>query len=134
MLNILVRLPLHVSVHMYDHLQGARDQYFVLSPNWIPLMYVCCLFVQYAAICHYRRFVCVRSSCSGEIWSMTRSHLNRSSGHTHKTTVMTYGRILHKQTTNIHQQNPIWWLHKVLIASPLKMVIHMHRNMQGQPH
>jgi hypothetical protein len=27
--NILVRLPLHVSVHIYDHLQGAREQYFV---------------------------------------------------------------------------------------------------------
>jgi hypothetical protein len=38
-----MRLPLHVSVHMYDHLQGAREQYFV----------------QYAAVCHYRRFVCV---------------------------------------------------------------------------
>jgi len=44
---------------MYDHLQGAHDQYFVQSPNWIPLMYVRCLFVQYGAICHYRRFVCV---------------------------------------------------------------------------
>ena len=25
----------------------------------IPLMYVRCVFVQYAAVCHYRRFVCV---------------------------------------------------------------------------
>jgi hypothetical protein len=38
---------------------------------------------------------------------------------------MTYGRILHKQTTNVHQRNLIWWLHKVLIACPLKMVIHV---------
>jgi hypothetical protein len=57
--NILVRLPLHVSVHMYDHLQWAREQYFVQLLNWIPLMYVRCVFVQYAAVCHYRRFVCV---------------------------------------------------------------------------
>jgi hypothetical protein len=25
----------------------------------IPLLYVRCVFVQYAAVCHYRRFVCV---------------------------------------------------------------------------
>jgi len=88
---------------MYDHPQGARSQYFVQSPNWIPLMYVHCLFV----------------------WSsMTSSHPNSSSGHTYKPMVMTYGRIPHKQTTNVHQWNPIWWLHKVLIANPLKMVIH----------
>jgi hypothetical protein len=27
--------------------------------SWIPLTYVHCVFVQYAAVCHYRRFVCV---------------------------------------------------------------------------
>jgi len=37
--NILVRLPLHVSVHIYDHLQGDREQYFVQLLSWIPLMY-----------------------------------------------------------------------------------------------
>jgi len=42
---------------MYDHLQGAREQYFVQLLSWIPLMYVPCVFVQYAAVCHYRRFV-----------------------------------------------------------------------------
>jgi len=57
-----VRLPLHVSVHMYDHLQGAMT---------------------------------------------TRSHPESSSRHTYKPTVMTYGRILHKNTTNVHQRNPI---------------------------
>ena len=57
--NILVRLPLHVSVYIYDHLQGAHEQYFVQLLSWIPLMYVRCVFVQYAAVCHYRRFVCV---------------------------------------------------------------------------
>jgi len=25
-----MRLPLHVSVHIYDHLHGAREQYFML--------------------------------------------------------------------------------------------------------
>ena len=54
-----MRLPLNVSVHMYDHLQGAREQYFVQLLNWIPLMYVRCVFVQYVAVCHCRRFVCV---------------------------------------------------------------------------
>ena len=44
---------------MYDHPQGTREQYFVQLLNWIPLMYVRCVFVQYAAVCHYRRFVCV---------------------------------------------------------------------------
>ena len=56
---MLVRLPLHVSVHIYDHLQGAREQYFVQLLNWIPLMYICCVFAHYAAVCHYRWFVCV---------------------------------------------------------------------------
>jgi hypothetical protein len=56
---MLVRLPLHVSVHIYDHFQGVREQYFVQLLNWIPLMYTRCVFVQYAAVCHYRRFVCV---------------------------------------------------------------------------
>jgi len=44
---------------MYDHLQGAREQYFVQLLSWIPLMYVRCVFVQYAAVCRYRRFDCV---------------------------------------------------------------------------
>jgi len=44
---------------MYDHLQGAREQYFVQLLNWIPLMYVRCVFVQYAAVYRYGRFVCV---------------------------------------------------------------------------
>jgi hypothetical protein len=76
-----MRQPLHVSVHIYDHLQGAREQYIVQLLNWITLMYVRCMFVQYAAVCHYRRFVCVSgaavrarsgnrmSSCPSEIWS-----------------------------------------------------------------
>jgi hypothetical protein len=38
-----VRLPLHVSVHMYDHFQGAREQYFVQLLNWITFMYVRCV-------------------------------------------------------------------------------------------
>jgi len=38
-----VRLPLHVTVHIYDHLQGAREQYFVQLLSWIPLMYVRCV-------------------------------------------------------------------------------------------
>ena len=76
--TFLLRLPLHVSVHMYDHPQGACEQHFVQLLNWIPLTYVRCVFLQYAAVCHYRRFVMV----------------------------MTYGHILHKHTTNVHQRNP----------------------------
>jgi hypothetical protein len=46
---------------------------------------------------------------TGEIWSMTISHPDSSSRHTYlyKPTVMTYGHILHKHTTNVHQRNPI---------------------------
>jgi len=40
--------------------------------------------------------------------SLTRSHPDRSSGHTYKPTVMTYRRILYKQTKKLHQRNPIW--------------------------
>jgi hypothetical protein len=82
-------LPLHVSVHIYDHLQGAREQYFVQLPSWIMLMYVRCVFVRYVAVCHYRRFVCVSGAPV-----RVRSHPDRSSRHTYKPTVMTYGRIL----------------------------------------
>jgi hypothetical protein len=47
-------MPLHVSVHIYDHLHGAREQYFMQLLSLIPLMYVRCVFVHYAAVCHYR--------------------------------------------------------------------------------
>jgi hypothetical protein len=75
---------LHVSVHIYDHLQGAHEQYFVQLLRWIPLMYVRCVFVQYAAVCHYRRFVCVsgapvRVRSGNRIDSMTTSHPDSSS-------------------------------------------------------
>jgi len=46
-----VRLPIHVWVHIYDHIQGALEQYFVQLLSWIPSMYVPCVFVQYAAVC-----------------------------------------------------------------------------------
>jgi hypothetical protein len=35
--TFLVRVPLHVSVYIYDHLQGAREQYFVQLLSWICL-------------------------------------------------------------------------------------------------
>jgi hypothetical protein len=38
---------------------GAHEQYFVQLLSWIPLMYIRCVFVQYAAVCHYCQFVCV---------------------------------------------------------------------------
>jgi hypothetical protein len=51
-------------------------------------MYVRCVFVQYAAVRHYRRFVCVCGAAvrvrSGQIWPHTT------------------------QTTNVHQRYPIW--------------------------
>jgi hypothetical protein len=66
---------------MYDHLQGAREQYFVQLLSWILLMYVCCVFVQYAAVCHYHRFVCVSEAPVRVRYGhrMTRSHPDRSS-------------------------------------------------------
>jgi len=110
-----VRLPLHVLVHLYGHLQGACEQYFVQLLNWILLIYVCCVFVQYAAVCHYRRFVCVSgapvrvrsghsvtrsdpfvcvSGAPVRVRSghrMTRSDPDRSSRHTYKPTVYING-------------------------------------------
>jgi len=44
-------------------------------------------------------------------------------------TVMTYGRILYKHRTNVHQRNPTYQQHKVLLMIPLKMVVNMDRNM-----
>jgi hypothetical protein len=73
MKNILVRLPLHVSVHIYDYFQGARKQYFVQLLNWIPLMYAHCAFVLYAVVCHYCRFVCV-SGVPGRVRYGQRIH------------------------------------------------------------
>jgi hypothetical protein len=35
------------------------QQDFMQLLSWIPLMYVRCVFVSYAAVCHYRLFVCV---------------------------------------------------------------------------
>jgi len=105
-IKILVRLPLHVSVLIYDHLQGAREQYFVQLLSWISLMYVRCVFVQYVAVCHYRRFVCVSGAAVRVRYGhMTISHPDSSSRYIHKPTVMTYGHILHKHTTNVHQRN-----------------------------
>jgi len=33
-----MRLHVHVSVHIYDHLQGVREQYFMQLLSWIPFM------------------------------------------------------------------------------------------------
>jgi hypothetical protein len=63
-----MRLPLHVSAHIYNHLQGAREQYFVQLLNWIPLMYfVVCLYSMRPYVITVG--LCVWSSCPGEIWS-----------------------------------------------------------------
>jgi len=51
-------------INIYDHLQGAREQYFMQLLSRIPLVYVRCVFVQYAAVCHYRRFVCVSGAAA----------------------------------------------------------------------
>ena len=77
---MLVRLPLHVSVHIYDHLQGTREQYFVQLLSWIPLMYVRCVFVQYEAVCHYRRFVCV----SGAAVRVRSDQISSGQGQSHQ--------------------------------------------------
>jgi hypothetical protein len=102
--NILVRLPLHVSVHIYDHLQGTREQYFVQLLNWIPLMYVRCVFVQYAAVSHYRRFVCV-SGAAVRVRHGHRPDLTRTGAPDIQ--VITYGHILYTHTANGHQRNSI---------------------------
>ena len=63
--------------------RGAREQYFLQLLNWIPLMYVRRVFVQYAAVCHYRRFVCVsgaavrvRSVCMCMSWNKSSNNNN----------------------------------------------------------
>jgi len=33
-------LTLHVSVHIYDHLQGVQEKYFIQLLSWIPWLYV----------------------------------------------------------------------------------------------
>jgi len=39
--TLLVKLPLHVSVHSFDHPQGVHMPYFVLLLDWVPLVCVC---------------------------------------------------------------------------------------------
>jgi len=66
----LKNLPLHVSVHIYDHLQEAHEQCFMPLLSWIPWTYLRYVLVQYAAVCHCGRLcVCAWSSCPGETWS-----------------------------------------------------------------
>ena len=79
---------------MYNHLQGAREQYFVQLLSWISLMYVCCVFVQCAVICHYLRFVCVWSSCPGEI----------SPGQELQTHIQTDGNDIRLHTVQTHNE------------------------------
>jgi len=68
-----MKLPLHVSVHSFDHPQGAHMPCFVLLLDWVPLICVCWLFMQYVAVCAYRQCcVCGWCSCQGEIWLWTK--------------------------------------------------------------
>jgi hypothetical protein len=88
---------------MYDHLQGARNQYFVQSPNWIPLMYVCCLFVQYAAVCHYRQFVRV-SGAPVQVRSGHRFYDQISPGQELRTHVQTDGNDIRSSTAQTNHE------------------------------
>jgi len=38
--SLLVTIPLHVSVHSFDHPQGAHMLYLVLLLDWLPLICV----------------------------------------------------------------------------------------------
>ena len=72
--NLLVTLPLHVSVHSFDHSQGAHMPCFELLLDWVPLICVRWFFMQYVAVCAYRQCcvcVCAWCSCQGEIWLWT---------------------------------------------------------------
>jgi len=40
--------------YIYDHLQGAQEQYFMPLLSWIPWIYVRYVLVRYAAVCHCR--------------------------------------------------------------------------------
>jgi len=40
--------------------------------NWISLMCVRCVFVQYAAVCHCRRLVCVSGAPAVMVWRYYR--------------------------------------------------------------
>jgi len=59
--------------------------------SWIPLMYVRCVFVQYAAICHYRRFVCVSGA---PVW-VSSSH----TAQTHNERTSTESNLVTAQST-----------------------------------
>jgi len=48
--NLLVTLPLHVSVHSFDHPQGVHIPCFVLLLDGVPLICVRWLFVQYVLV------------------------------------------------------------------------------------
>jgi len=98
-----MRLPLHVSVHIYDHLQGAREQYFMQLLSWIPLMYVRCVYVQYAAVCHYRRFVCV-SGAAVRVRSGQSIYFQISLGQQLQTHIQTDGNDIQPHTVHIHNE------------------------------
>ena len=98
-----MRLPLHVSVHIYDHLQGAREQYFVQLLNLIPLMYIHCVFVQYAAVCHYRRFVCV-SGTPVRVRSGHKFYDQISPGQQLQTHIQTDGNDIRSPTVQKHNE------------------------------
>jgi len=80
-----VRLPL----------QGAREQYLVQLLSCIPLMYVRCVFVQYAAVCHYRRFVCVSGAA-----------VRVGSGHRMESNLLTAKSTAHEPPENGHTYVP----------------------------
>jgi hypothetical protein len=58
--------PSVITVGLYVCLELLSEWDLVIDQllNWIPLMYVRCVFVQYAAVCHYRRFVCVSGAAA----------------------------------------------------------------------
>jgi len=55
-------LPPHVSVHIYDHLQRAREQYFMQLLSWIPLMYGHCVYINGIHLSNCTKY------CSRTLW------------------------------------------------------------------
>ena len=98
-IKTLKNLPLHVSVHFKDHLQGARGQYFVKLLSWDLLIYVRYRIVRFAAICHYSPSVCVCLVSLTE-WNLVMESLSKE----HQTHIQTDCNDIRPQTAQFYNE------------------------------
>jgi len=70
--------------------------------SWIPLTYIRFVFVQYAAVCHYRRFVCV-SGAPVRVRSGHRIYDQISPGQELRTHIQTDGNDIRPHTAQTNK-------------------------------